>query len=423
MWRGTIKCEPTDDISTWDFAVFRDPELWKKHGQQVGEALQYIPGSFDRPPRNIAEKISSGYKAKEWQGWLFGLAPALLYNVLPYKYWKNFVKYVRAFRLLHQYKIPTAQLIYAHRLLCTFHREFEEFYYQRRVDRLHFVRPCIHAVLHICPEVQRIGPLGYSSQWTLERTIGNLGEEIKQPSNPFKNLSQRALRRAQVNALKVLIPRLEPDAPQFPRGSSDASNGYVLLRARDRRPVCIGDDESRVIREKMAELLGGSTSHNGKLKIVRWARLRLPNGQIARSTWKEKLKEPGKLRMARCNTTEFAEVLFYFKFKIGEDIRVFALVILFSPPDRALLEDSEWTVWSAVHLGVEGLRVVEVETIQASVSMQPHDHHVEADKSDERWFVWEQCGLEIGILGGYTEKEDEEDAAEAEQDAVADGAS
>lgn len=45
-------------------------------------------------------------------------------------------------------------------------------------------------------------------------------------------------------------------------------------------------------------------------------------------------------------------------------------------------------------------RLVEVEAIQASVSMQPHDHQVEADKSDERWFVWEQCGLEIGIFWG-----------------------
>ena len=43
----------------------------------------------------------------------------------------------------------------------------------------------------------------------MERTIGNLGEEIRQPSNPFANLSQRGLRRSQVNALKAMIPDLE----------------------------------------------------------------------------------------------------------------------------------------------------------------------------------------------------------------------
>jgi hypothetical protein len=117
------------------------------------------------------------------------------------------------------------------------------------------------------------------------------------------------------------------------------------------------------------------------------------------------------------NATEFAEVLFYFKFAIGEQIRAFALVILFGRPDQALLQDSEYTIWSAVHLGVEGLQVVEVESIQAVVSMQPHNYHVKADKSDVRWFVWEKCGLEIGVLGGYTEKEDEDDIRDgAEQD-------
>jgi hypothetical protein len=303
LWSGTLKCEKTDDISTWDFAVFRDPVAWKKHGQQVADALPYIPGSYDRPSRNIAEKISSGYKAKEWQGYLFGLAPALLYGVLPYWCWKNYVKYVRAFRILQQYKIPTVQLLYAHRLLCTFHREFEEIYYQRRADRLHFVRPSIHTTLHVAPEVQHIGPLAYSSQWTLERTIGNLGEEIKQPSNPFKNLSERALRRGQVNALKVIVPQLDRDQYKLPRGSYDVGNGYVLLRARDKRMVGIYGEENQVIRAHLQELVenaGIPLRAGWKLKLARWARLRLPNGQIARSAWRESMKPAWKLRRARC---------------------------------------------------------------------------------------------------------------------------
>ena len=34
-------------------------------------------------------------------------------------------------------------------------------------------------------------------------------------------------------------------------------------------------------------------------EVVRWAQLRLPNGQVARSAWKEKLKPLEKVRMAR----------------------------------------------------------------------------------------------------------------------------
>ena len=99
---------------------------------------------------------------------------------------------------------------------------------------IHFVRPCIHSVVHLPREVLRLGPPVCSSQWTLERTIGNLGEEIKQPSNPFSNFSQRGIRRARVNALKALIPDLaldRADANHLPRGARDIGDGFVLLRA------------------------------------------------------------------------------------------------------------------------------------------------------------------------------------------------
>ena len=34
-------------------------------------------------------------------------------------------------------------------------------------------------------------------------------------------------------------------------------------------------------------------------RVIRWARLQLPNGQIAHSAWKEKLKDLEAVRMAR----------------------------------------------------------------------------------------------------------------------------
>jgi hypothetical protein len=63
----------------------------------------------------------------------------------------------------------------------------------------------------------------------IEQTIGNLGQEVKQLSNPFANLSEQGLRRAQVNALKAMIPTLEPNNNRPPRGSIDLDNGYLLL--------------------------------------------------------------------------------------------------------------------------------------------------------------------------------------------------
>jgi hypothetical protein len=42
----------------------------------------------------------------------------------------------------------------------------------------------------------------------MERTIGNLGAELHQPSNPFENLAQCGLLCSQINALKAMFPDL-----------------------------------------------------------------------------------------------------------------------------------------------------------------------------------------------------------------------
>jgi len=75
LWRGQMECDRNDNKETWDWVVLIG-ETWKEHGQRVADATPYLPGSFDRPPRNPAEKISSGYKAWEFLTYLYGLGPA-----------------------------------------------------------------------------------------------------------------------------------------------------------------------------------------------------------------------------------------------------------------------------------------------------------------------------------------------------------
>jgi hypothetical protein len=297
LWRGTIDCDKTDDRRTWDWAVLKG-HLWKVHGEAVAATTPYLPGSFDRPPRNPAEKINSGYKAWEFLMYIYGLGPGLFYNILPEMYWENFCKLVYGIRIIHQHEIATCDLRQAHEALIGFVTEFEELYYQRRTDRIHFVRPVLHGVLHLAPEVTRVGPGLCASQWTIERTIGNLGEEIRQPSNPYANLSQRGLRRCQVNALKAIFPDLEPNEDGLPRGAIDIGNSYILLRAMQKNPKPMHPCEAGALRVYLQEN-GGSMSNGWCPSVYRWARLRLPNGQIARSAWKEKLKPLSKVRMAR----------------------------------------------------------------------------------------------------------------------------
>ena len=232
LWRGTMVCDKRDNKESWDWVVLKD-DSWVVHGKLVADTTPYIPGSYGRTPHNPAEKISSGYKACKFLIYVYGLGPALLYRLLPRPYWCNFCKLIHSICLILQHSISKSDLIAAHQILLKFLVEFEVLYVQQQVDRLHFVCQCLHALSHLAPQVFCVGPVALLAQWVMERTIGNLGHEIRQPSNPYANLAQCGLFRSQINALKAMIPDLKTDTTTLPYGSMDIGDGYALLHKRD----------------------------------------------------------------------------------------------------------------------------------------------------------------------------------------------
>jgi hypothetical protein len=56
------------------------------------------------------------------------------------------------------------------------------------MDRLHFFSPCLHTLLNAAPEITRVGPGAYLTQFIMERAIGDLGGDIRQPSNIYGTL-------------------------------------------------------------------------------------------------------------------------------------------------------------------------------------------------------------------------------------------
>lgn len=118
-------------------------------------------------------------------------------------------------------------------------------------------------------------------------------EELRQHSNPYANLSQRAIRRAHINVLKALIPDIDPDdsKPILPQWSKDIGDGYGLLKAQDRSRYKTHDYEAPAIREYIESQCAdspvlGMFHMDDSIHISRWARLRIPNGQVARSRWR-----------------------------------------------------------------------------------------------------------------------------------------
>ncbi|KAJ3872829.1 hypothetical protein F5051DRAFT_463280 [Lentinula edodes] len=421
LWRGSVSCDRGDDISTWVWAVLKDKDTWEKHGADVANCTPYLPGSFDRPPRNPAEKINSGYKAWEFLLYLFGLGPGLLYNILPLEYWKSYCKLCAGIRYMYQYKITRDQLKTMHILLIQFGVEYERLYVQRKISRIHFVRQSIHFLRHAAPEVERVGPGIAYSQWTMERSIGNLTEEIGQDSNPYKNLSERCLLRSQTNSLKAAVPALDSDRDlerKTPRGGLDLGNNFVLLCKMDRSPRELEVHEMTALQAYVHDSVPAHLIPNDwkVSKVQRWARLRLPTGQIARSMWRESLKDQKKIRRARdvklnCNgKLEFAEVHFFFRLAITEnDTRTLAMVTLYTKPNPLLLRLSSSALWSCEHGDVDATRVVNVTEIEAVIAMVPHSTEFLGEDWKDRVFVVEKPGLDVARMSGFVEDEDPED--------------
>ena len=199
--------------------------------------------------------MSSGYKCWEFLTWIYGLAPGLLYSVLPDKYWTNFCKFVAGARVVYQRKSTATQHECSHTLLSNFIFEYETLFIQRKVSRMHFAPQCLHSLSHTPTQTTRIGPLIGTSQFTMESVIRDLGSEIRQPSLPFENLAQRALHRAQNNVLKTMFPELDPVHPsQAPK--HDLSDGFTLLHPQDCRPRSAADHEDILVGRYLEKLVG-----------------------------------------------------------------------------------------------------------------------------------------------------------------------
>ncbi len=305
IWRGIIKGGKTD-ATTYRFAVLTDEE-WPELGLDVEFARSFLPGFFDRAPRNIALKWTSGYKAIEMQTFLFVYSANMMRRRLPADHWSHLCKTVRAVRNVSEYEITEACLIQSRELLNSATEDFENHYYERDPDRLHFVRPVIHHLWHIPDQIVLNGSLIVRTQLPMERMIGQFGGELKQPSNPYANLSQRAARRMKINTAQAMMPsldRAEQRALGLPRGAEPIGDGYVFLRALERSRSSLRPVEARAFFDYFMRTdpcrVEGETRWTYRTSLRRWARVRLPNGQVARCAWKEHRKALCRLRMARC---------------------------------------------------------------------------------------------------------------------------
>ncbi|KAK1224524.1 hypothetical protein PQX77_012570 [Marasmius sp. AFHP31] len=297
---------------------------------------------------------------------------------MPNYLYQHFCQLVSATRVVLQRRKSLDELREARRNLCEFVVLFEEYYYQRKLDRLHFVRPCIHALLHIIKELIRVGSLTEVSQWTTERTIATYERRMRLHSNPYGNLGVEIAEQAGTNAIYAMEPSLrvvlETSTPSL---SLDVGSGYTSLHPRDDHLM-----DSEVIPAYKVfceacewEDIAESLTPESPPMVRHFARIRLPNGQVARSKWQESKREGEEVRQARNvkillgYETRLAEVQYYFNLTRHNVRHAIAAVKLFSLPDEQILKDS----LAVLHVCEEGdgITFVSAKWITEVVAMVP----------------------------------------------------
>lgn len=147
----------------------------------------------------------------------------------------------------------------------------------------------------------------------METAIGNLGNEIRQDRDPYANIAQRGVLRAQINSITAMMPQVHlKNESSIPSGALNVSGGYVLLRACQPTLIDVSESEVAAIMEFWSRQ--SWPNQDGWPWAVRcWARLRLPHGQVACSRWMEarshqRLCEPCMIKV-RCDITVFKSIL------------------------------------------------------------------------------------------------------------------
>ncbi|KAF8978516.1 hypothetical protein BDQ17DRAFT_1394725 [Cyathus striatus] len=373
LWRGTFEYDKTDSRDSWDWVVLKG-DVWKEHGKQVADITPYIPGSFDRPPRNPAEKINSGYKAWEFLLYFFGLGPS---------YYKNYTKCVCGILVLLQENISFPELKESNKLLISFINEFETLYIQCRADHIHMARPSMHAIANIACETER---------WTIERTIGNLGEEMKQHSNPFANISERGLQKS------------------LKSGAQNLGEGYVL-QGKENSSYSIDPCEQAALRTYL-ENTGANLPSTWKVSITRWAKLKLPTNQTARTRWKEEASQ-GLTRCSRnvmvC-TLHSLQIMKYTlqNTELGKPL---AMVACYGPRNEGLFQKSSKTYWTVQHLRANGIKVIDIKSITSVVMMAPDPRYslfFRDGTEKDRWFLMQKPMQRISAMLDLSDSENGE---------------
>ncbi|KAG9079645.1 hypothetical protein FRC06_007605, partial [Ceratobasidium sp. 370] len=170
---------------------------WKAVGRLTTQATKTIPSAFVGTLPDIAQDFTL-FKAEAFAFWFQHLAPILLADMLPRRYYEHLLLIREVTVRCLQFKITAPEVDELQRMINQWVTEYEEYYYQHRASRLPACPLTIHALLHIPYYLRRTGPLWASWAFIMERFCGSLLPAVKNRVRPYEHLDNYVQRRAQM---------------------------------------------------------------------------------------------------------------------------------------------------------------------------------------------------------------------------------
>ncbi|KAL0567757.1 hypothetical protein V5O48_014238 [Marasmius crinis-equi] len=240
--------------------------------------------------------------------------------------------------------------------------------------------------------------------------------EDRVPRNPAEKINsgykacQRMLESARANALNAMDPTLVTFADKNNPSSLalDVGGGFMLLHPRQ---LCVFDPEIFDAFKIFSESHGWRITQTS-LSTDIFARLLLPNGQIARSLRHEMKRPREKVRPARNvkilldGQVRYAEVLLFFIVDKNASRYTMAAIRMFSAPDPGLLEDSFNTLSVCTFLGNDDIQIIDAKWIEEVVGMVPFHRNPGKDDTDEFFVVQRLRSLNKDVVNNSEEDEE-----------------
>jgi hypothetical protein len=196
---------------------------------RIADSAKYVPNDFNRKPRPLIEL--DRYKATEFRFIVLYLGPIVLKGMLSQNYYKHFLLFHCAIRILSTVKfIDTAFINTAKELLIYFVQNCENFY------GTDFCVYNTHSLIHLADDVKyHKEVLDELSCFIFENFLGSLKSMIRRPNRPCAQICNRMSEKIDFNFIDQSPKPVQCNSKKIQFSNyeiiaNNARDSYVLLK-------------------------------------------------------------------------------------------------------------------------------------------------------------------------------------------------